>query len=60
MDTIIKRYKETRRMHPLQDQCGSLEAAVNREIALMVYRPLPAEQNSANFRIMPAGMLSTI
>ncbi len=35
VDTIIKRYKETRRMHPLQDQCGSLEAAVNREIALM-------------------------
>ena len=23
VDTIIKRYKETRRMHPLQDQCGS-------------------------------------
>lgn len=35
MDTIIKRYKETRRMHPLQDQCGSLEAAVHREITLM-------------------------
>ena len=35
VDTIIKRYKETRRMHPLQDQCGSLVAAVNREIALM-------------------------
>ena len=35
VDTIIKRYKETRRMHPLQDQCGSLEAAVHREITLM-------------------------
>ena len=33
--TIIKRYKETRRRHPLQDQCGSLEEAVNREIAMM-------------------------
>ena len=32
---IIKRYKETRRMHPLQEQTGSLEAAVNREIAMM-------------------------
>lgn len=35
VDVIIKRYKETRRMHPLQEQTGSLEAAVNREIALM-------------------------
>lgn len=35
VDVIIKRYKETRRMHPLQDQTGSLEAAANREIALM-------------------------
>lgn len=33
--TIIKRYKETRRPHPLYDECGSLEAAVNREIELM-------------------------
>jgi len=33
--TIIKRYKETRRSHPLQDQSGTLEEAVNREIALM-------------------------
>jgi len=33
--TIIKRYKETRRSHPLQDQCGTLEEAVNREITLM-------------------------
>lgn len=32
---IIKRYKETRRIHPLQDKAGSLEAAVNREIELM-------------------------
>lgn len=35
VDVIIKRYKETRRMHPLQEQAGSLEAAANREIALM-------------------------
>ena len=35
VDVIIKRYKETRRMHPLQEQTGSLEAAANREIALM-------------------------
>lgn len=35
VDVIIKRYKETRRMHPLQDQAGSLEAAANREIAMM-------------------------
>lgn len=33
--TIIKRYKETRRSHPLQDRCGTLEEAVNCEIALM-------------------------
>ena len=33
--TIIKRYKETRRMHPLQEQTGSLEAAVNREIRML-------------------------
>ncbi len=32
---IIKRYKETRRLHPLQEQAGTLQAAVNREIALM-------------------------
>ena len=43
VDTIIKRYKETRRMHPLQDQCGSLEAAVNREIALMAPVRAPAD-----------------
>lgn len=35
VDVIIKRYKETRRMHPLQEQTGSLETAVNREIAMM-------------------------
>lgn len=32
--TIIKRYKETRRAHPLQEQSGTLEDAVNREIVL--------------------------
>lgn len=35
VSTIIKRYKETRRRHPLQDQTDSLEDAVNREIAMM-------------------------
>lgn len=35
VDAIIKRYKETRRIHPLQEQCPSLEDAVNREITLM-------------------------
>ena len=35
VSTIIKRYKETRRIHPLQGKAGSLEEAVNREIALM-------------------------
>ncbi len=35
VDAIIKRYKETRRLHPLQEQTGSLEEAVNREIAMM-------------------------
>ena len=35
VSTIIKRYKETRRPHPLYGECGSLEAAVNREIELM-------------------------
>ena len=33
--TIIKRYKETRRLHPLQEQAGTLEAAVNQEIQMM-------------------------
>ncbi|MBR2896078.1 MAG: RNase adapter RapZ [Oscillospiraceae bacterium] len=35
VSAIIKRYKETRRIHPLQEQTGTLESAVNREIALM-------------------------
>ena len=35
VNTIIKRYKETRRPHPLYAECGSLEAAVNRERELM-------------------------
>jgi len=35
METIIKRYKETRRIHPLQDKAASLEEAVSREIKLM-------------------------
>lgn len=33
--TIIKRYKETRRMHPLQDKGGTLQEAVEREMAFM-------------------------
>ena len=35
VEAIIKRYKETRRIHPLQDRAASLEEAVDREIALM-------------------------
>lgn len=35
VDAIIKRYKETRRIHPLQERAGSLEAAVNEETVLM-------------------------
>jgi len=35
VDTIIKRYKETRRPHPLQDTAGSLEEAVRREMELL-------------------------
>ncbi|MCI8690679.1 MAG: RNase adapter RapZ [Oscillibacter sp.] len=34
-ETIIKRYKETRRRHPLRDSADSLEAAVRRERELM-------------------------
>ena len=34
-DTIIKRYKETRRRHPLSGQSGSLEEAVRREREVM-------------------------
>jgi len=30
-DTIIKRYKETRRSHPLGEECASLEDAINLE-----------------------------
>ena len=29
---IINRYKETRRLHPLQEQAGSLEEAANRHL----------------------------
>lgn len=35
VEAIIKRYKETRRIHPLQEKAATLEAAVDREIALM-------------------------
>ena len=35
VDTIIKRYKETRRPHPLQEGCDSLEEAVRREMELL-------------------------
>ena len=35
VQSIIKRYKETRRSHPLQEHGGTLEEAVNREIAMM-------------------------
>lgn len=34
-ETIIKRYKETRRLHPLRSKSVSLEDAVSRECALM-------------------------
>lgn len=34
-ETIIKRYKETRRLHPLRSKAVSLEDAVSRECALM-------------------------
>lgn len=34
-ETLIKRYKETRRRHPLQKETDSLEAAVERERALL-------------------------
>ena len=34
-ETIIKRYKESRRLHPLQKKSDSLEAAVERERELM-------------------------
>lgn len=35
VDTLIKRYKETRRRHPLYDAYGSIEEAVRGEMALM-------------------------
>lgn len=35
VDTIINRYKETRRPHPLYAEYGSIEAAVRHEIELM-------------------------
>ena len=35
VDAIIKRYKETRRLHPLQEQTGSLLQSVNQEIGMM-------------------------
>ena len=35
VDTIIKRYKETRRRHPLYEEYGSLEAAVRGETEIM-------------------------
>jgi len=35
VSAIINRYKETRRLHPLQEQTGSLEEAAKREIELM-------------------------
>ena len=34
-ESIIHRYKETRRLHPLREQAGSLEEAVRRESELM-------------------------
>lgn len=37
-DAIIKRYKETRRSHPLAEDCGSLEDAITLERKMM--RPL--------------------
>ena len=35
VSAIIKRYKETRRLHPLQDSSEGLEEAINREIGMM-------------------------
>lgn len=35
VDALIKRYKETRRRHPLYDEYGSIEEAVRGEMALM-------------------------
>ncbi len=51
VETIIKRYKETRRLHPLQEVSDSLEEAVNREIELMapVREKADIILNSTNF-----------
>ena len=51
VEAIIKRYKETRRMHPLQEQAGTLEAAVNREIDMMAPVRVQADVviNSSNY-----------
>ena len=35
VETIIKRYTETRRLHPIHEQAGTLQEAVAREIAMM-------------------------
>ena len=35
VETVVKRYKETRRRHPLYGNAGSIEAAVREEIKLM-------------------------
>jgi UPF0042 nucleotide-binding protein len=34
-ETIVKRYKETRRRHPLDDDCKSIEDAVEHEIEIL-------------------------
>ena len=51
VDTIIKRYKETRRPHPLQESCESLEEAVRREMELLAPMREQADFiiNSTNF-----------
>ncbi len=35
IETIVKRYKETRRRHPLDGEAGGLEAAVRREMEML-------------------------
>ena len=35
MQNIVKRYKETRRRHPLEAECGTIEASVEKEIELL-------------------------
>ena len=51
VETIIKRYKETRRSHPLQDGSMTLQEAVDREIVLMqpVREKADVVINSTNF-----------